>query len=503
MSDLDRNPIVMFSAEGAPFVKVGGLADVVGALPKVLEGLGAPVIIVLPAYRTIAREKFGLRPAGAELAFAVRLGAASVPVEVWQGSVPGTAIQAYFLGGGGYFDRDGVYDDPETKEGYPDNMERFAFFAKAGLELVRRLEPAPRAIHCHDSQTGLIPGLLRTVYRDDPRLAGIGSLFTIHNLAYQGLYDPEILAWSGIDGSHFYPTSPFEFWGKVNFMKVGIEMADLISTVSQTYAREIQSGAEFGYGLEGILKRRAGDLFGIVNGIELEVWNPETDALIPANFSTADLSGKPVCKSALLRTMGLPQRKGRVPLIGIISRLADQKGFDLIGEAMEQIAAQDLQMVVLGTGQPKYHELFQQFASRYPDKIAVRLAFDNGLAHQIEAGADMFLMPSKYEPCGLNQLYSLRYGTIPIVRATGGLADTISDYDIERDRGTGFAFKNYAAADMMAAIERALIIFADSERWRRLMIRAMEQDWSWEGSARQYLKLYRQLNQKRGGGERP
>ncbi len=494
--------IVMYSAEAVPYVKVGGLADVVGALPRMLKRSGARVTVVLPAYRKIAPEKFGIRPSSTVPPFDVRLGGKSVRVEVAQAEVPDTGVSVFFLGGGGYFDRDGIYDDPVTKEGYPDNMHRFGFYAKAGLELLRRLEQRPDVIHCHDSQTALIPGLLRTIYRDDPFFTGIGCLFTIHNLAYQGLYEPEILKWVGIDAGFFYPMSPFEFWGKVNFMKVGIECADLINTVSETYAREIQSGAEFGYGLEGILKRRAADLSGIVNGIDLDEWNPETDALIPARYSAQNPAGKAVCKSALLQSMGLPQRRGKVPLIGIISRLADQKGFDLIGEAMEMIASQDLQMVVLGTGQLKYHELFQLFSARYPDRIAVKLAFDNRLAHLIEAGADMFLMPSKYEPCGLNQLYSLRYGTVPIVRATGGLADTIVDYEIKSDRGTGFVFKNYAVADMMTALERALVVFADSERWRRLILRDMSQRWSWEESALHYMKLYEKIQQKSGGATR-
>jgi starch synthase len=497
MTNHDRKHIAMFSAEATPFVKVGGLADVVGALPKVLERLGAHVTIVLPAYQVIPTEKFGLRPATAVPAFEVPMGSKAVNVEVARSSMPGTGVEVFFVGGGGYFSRAGVYDDPVTKVGYVDNMQRFTFYAKAGLELLRRLGRPADVIHCHDSQTALIPGLLRTVLADDSFFARTGCLFTIHNLAYQGLFEAETLSWAGIDARHFYYTSPFEYWGKVNFMKIGIELADLVNTVSETYAQEIQSGPEYGCGLEGILKNRAADLYGIVNGIDYDEWNPETDILIPAHYSAKDLSGKVLCKAILLQAMGLPQRKGRVPLMGIISRLADQKGFDLIGEAIEKIATQDMQMVVLGTGQLKYHELFQKISARYPEKIAVKLGFDNGLAHQIEAGADMFLMPSKYEPCGLNQLYSLRYGTVPVVRATGGLADTIEDYDIQQDRGTGFVFRNYTAADMMTAIERALVIYSDSERWRRLVARDMSQSWSWEESARKYMQLYDRIYQRR------
>ncbi|MGA2259837.1 MAG: glycogen synthase GlgA [Acidobacteriota bacterium] len=497
MSDKDRKRIVMFSAEAAPYVKVGGLADVVGALPKVLDQLGAQVTIVLPAYQVIAREKFGIHPSAVVPSFDIPMGPEVVRAEVAQTTVPGTRVEVFFVGGGGYFAREGVYDDPETKEGYPDNVQRLAFYAKAGLELVRRLKQPVDVIHCHDSQTALIPGLLSTVYRNDPFFAHTGCLLTVHNLAYQGLYEKEALFWAGIDSGYFAPLSPFEYWGKVNFMKVGLEFADLINTVSVNYAREIQSGPDYGYGLEDVLKRRAGDLYGIVNGIDYDEWNPETDPLVAAHYSMQDLSGKADCKAALLQTMKLPRRKGRVPLIGIISRLADQKGFDLIGEAIEEIAAQDMQMVLLGTGQLKYHELFENISARYPQKFGVKLGFDNRLAHQIEAGADMFLMPSKYEPCGLNQLYSLRYGTVPIVRSTGGLADTIADYDLKGDSGTGFVFKDYSAADMMTAIERALVIYADLERWRRLVVRDMMQRWSWEESARKYMDLYEKIYWKR------
>ncbi len=493
MTRLGPIRIAMFSAEAAPYVKVGGLADVLGALPKVLDRLGAHVTIILPAYQAIPFEKFGIRPSSGIPSFEVPAGSKTLHVEVSATSIPGTGVKVYFLGGGGFFARQGIYDDPVTREGYADNMQRFSFFARAGLELLKTMGQPVDVLHCHDSQTALVPGLLRTVYENDPFFARTGCLFTIHNLAYQGVFETDVLAWVGIDSRHFYPTSAFEFWGKVNFMKVGIETADLISTVSETYAQEIQSDPDYGYGLEGVLKSRTSDLYGIVNGIDYDDWNPEIDPFIPARYSASDIAGKATCKARLLQSMRLPLPRGRVPLIGIISRLADQKGFDLIEDAIEQIAAQDLQMVVLGTGQAKYHDLFETISRRFPEKISVRLTFDNPLAHQIEAGADMFLMPSKYEPCGLNQLYSLRYGTVPIVRSTGGLADTISDYDIESDTGTGFVFREYSSAEMMAAIERALVVYADSERWHRLMVRGMRQKWSWQESALKYIRLYERI----------
>lgn len=489
--------VVMLAAEAAPFVKVGGLADVMGSLPKVLEKLGVHVTVVLPAYQAIPRGQFAIRDCPSATPFEVPMASESVRVEVARTTLPATNVDVYFLGGGGYFSRAGIYDDPATRLGYPDNMQRLAFYSKAGIELLRRLGRPVDVVHCHDSQTGLIPGLLSTAHKDDPFFRHTGCLFTIHNVAYQSLYEKEALAWAGIDDSYFAPFSPFEYWGKVNFLKIGILTADLVSTVSRTYAREIQSGPEYGYGLEGALQSRSADLYGIVNGIDYDEWNPETDALIASRYSTKNLAGKAECKAALLKTMNLPPHKGRVPLIGIISRLADQKGFDLIGKAIDRIAAQDLQLVVLGTGQEKYHKLFEDAAARYPEKIAVRLAFDNRLAHQIEAGADMFLMPSKYEPCGLNQLFSLRYGTIPIVRATGGLADTIKDFRLKEDSGDGFVFTSYTPAEMMDAIERALVIFADSARWQRIVMRAMQERWSWEESARAYLDLYEKIIRKK------
>jgi len=338
--------------------------------------------------------------------------------------------------------------------------------------------------------TGLIPGLLRTNHHDDPFWSRIGTLFTIHNVAYQGVYPKEALQWAGIDGRHFYPSSPFEFWGKTNFMKAGIEYADFLNTVSETYALEIQSSPEYGYGLEGLLGRRSKHLIGIMNGIDYEVWNPETDPFIAAHFSDKDLSGKAVCKAELQKAFGLPQAGAGAPVIGIVSRLVEQKGFDLLQEAVPAIGELNLQMVVLGIGQRKYQEMFRQMAQQYPDKISVRFEFDNRLSHQIEAGCDMILMPSKYEPCGLNQLYSLRYGTVPIVRATGGLADTVTNYNALSSVGTGFTFEAYSAAEMMVAVRRALEVYARSDRWQGIVARGMSEDWSWSRSARKYIDLY-------------
>jgi len=291
---------------------------------------------------------------------------------------------------------------------------------------------------------------------------------------------------------------PLEFWGKISFMKAGLVYSDVLNTVSETYAREIQESDEYGYGMEGILRERRNDLFGIVNGVDYNIWDPATDKLIPYNYSKDDLSGKLKDKRYLLERYNLPVKSRRVPLIGMVSRLADQKGFDILAEAINDIMSFDLQFVLLGTGEKKYHRLFTKIASDYPRRFGVKLAFDNALAHQIEAGADMFLMPSRYEPCGLNQLYSLRYGTVPIVRATGGLADTVKDYDPSTDTGTGFVFKEYSPSALLQAIDKAVSVFLNKTLWTKLMRRGMEEDFSWRVSAEKYLNLYRIAIGKRG-----
>jgi starch synthase len=483
--------VVMFAAEAAPYAKVGGLGDVVGALPKALGKLGAKVTVVIPAYGNIQPAKSAAGAHDEVTRLEIPMTSSIEPAEVFHVRMETSGTDVHLIGSERYFGRQGIYDDPVTKEGYPDNMERFVFFMKAGLKLLPNLGSSPDIIHCHDFHTALIPALIKIKHRNDPFFANTGTLFTIHNLAYQGVYPIESLDYAGIDRRLFYPMSPLEYWGRVNFMKAGIEFADKINTVSHTYSVEIRISPERGLGLEGVLQNRKEDVSGIVNGMDYDEWNPETDPFIPAHFSLHDLSGKAECKKHLLRLFGLVGTHNHVPLIGIVSRLADQKGADLLLEAMDEIMALNLHMVILGAGQPKYHEMLRQIASRFPSKIGVRLSFDNELAHRIQAGCDMFLMPSKFEPCGLSQLYSLRYGTIPIVRRTGGLADTVVPFD--HGKGTGFSFLGYSAPEMLAAIKQALEVFAKPGCWRPLVMRAMSQDWSWDRSARQYLQLYQRI----------
>jgi len=483
--------VVMIAAEATPYAKVGGLGDVVGALPRALEQLGLELAIMIPAYGNNSSVALRGAPCIQVSGFDVPMDSSVEHAEIFQTRMDGTRIDVYQIASQRYFQRDGIYDDPSTKEGYLDNMERFLFFMKASVELIQRLGTPFDIIHCHDSHTALVPGLIDSRYGGSRAFSGIGTLFTIHNLAYQGLYPKEALDFAGIPPVYFYPNSPFEYWNQVNFMKAGIEIADKVNTVSPTYSEEIQASSEMGLGLEGVLLKRKADLSGIINGIDYEEWDPTTDPLIPACFSEKDFSGKGKCKEHLLNYFNLSRSKERVPLIGIVSRLADQKGFDLIAEAIDDITSLNLKMVILGTGQQQYHDLFRSIAARYPGKIGVQLTFDNAMAHRIEAGCDMFLMPSKYEPCGLNQLYSFRYGTIPIVRKTGGLADTVIPYD--QKNSTGFSFSEYSSREMLGCIKQALEIFSDETCWRDLMVRAMRQDWSWSNSAKQYKRLYRSI----------
>ncbi len=486
--------ILFVSSEVEPFAKTGGLADVSGALPQSIKGSEHEIRVMMPRYGSINERKSKLHDM-------IRLKEIEVPM----GPKPRTAsvkssfitnntikVQVYFIDNPHLFGRSGLYVHPDTKKDYPDNDERFIFFCRGVLEVLKKLGWQPDIIHCNDWPTGLIPAYLKTVYRDDPFYKDTRSVFTIHNMAYQGIFPKSTFVKTqlpqelmGIDG--------IEAYGHVNFLKAGLVYADAITTVSERYAQEIRSSEEFGAGLQGVVNKRKSDLTGILNGVDYTVWDPAVDSLIPLKYDAKSIDLKVEDKKALLAKMGLPFNE-RIPVIGIISRLADQKGFDLIGEELDALMKMDLQLVVLGTGEKKYHDLFEKAQKKFPEKVAAALTFSNELAHLIEAGSDMFLMPSRYEPCGLNQIYSLRYGTIPIVRATGGLDDTIDDAG--SPGGTGFKFKNYSAADMLKAIQRAVAAFGDQPGWRKLMKNGMAKDFSWGASAKKYIQLYRTLTRK-------
>ncbi len=480
--------VLIVSPEVVPFAKTGGLADVAGALSKVLSRMGCEVKIILPKYRMVDEKKFNLERIDHPLP-EIRIGEKEVKFKIRKCHLSDSDTEYFFLENKEYFDRDELYADKKTGQDYEDNDERFILFGRGVLETIKALDWQPDLIHCNDWQSALIPAYLKTIYEEDQFFSKTATLLTIHNIAYQGNFPRSTFDKLGLKKELFYPLSPFEYWGGVNFLKIGISYSDLINTVSERYAVEIQSGPEFGYGMEGILKDRTRDTYGVLNGADYEEWSPEKDKLIPYNYGKGNLQIKSKNKESLLRQAGLETNRNE-PLIGMISRLADQKGFDLLHEIADKLLSLEVKLIILGTGEQKYHIFLSGLEKKYPDKAKIYLKYDNKLAHLIEAGADIFLMPSRYEPCGLNQMYSLRYGTVPIVRETGGLADTIQDYDVQNQKGTGFVFKDYNADGLLSAIKRALILFKNRTDWKNLMLQGMEKDFSWEASAKKYVQLY-------------
>jgi len=478
--------ILFVASEGLPFAKTGGLADVIEALPKALVAQGHEVAVVLPRYRGTNTTALVMPsvtiPLGGRLRFP----------SVTDGTVI-SGVRYFFVEDADYFDRDGLYGG--VAGDYPDNAERYSELSRVAIEIAKHIWP-PDVIHCHDWQSALVPLLLRTSYGDDPLVRDIPVVFTIHNMGYHGLFGREALERAGIPAGLFHPAG-IEFFGSVNFLKGGLVYSDYLTTVSRKYAQEIQT-REYGYGLDGVVRTRADRLVGILNGVDYTAWNPTKDSLIAANYSAKDLSGKQICKQALLELFGLPPEHLTKPMIGIVSRFADQKGFDLIAEKAHELMHEDLVLVVLGTGERKYEKLFRALADAYPGRVGVKIAYDNTMAHQIEAGADMFLMPSRYEPCGLNQIYSLKYGTVPIVRATGGLDDTIEQFDLEQGTGTGFKFTEYTGTAMMKAVRQALHLFVDERIWKRIQLNGMSKDFSWKASAIEYVMVYTAAREVRG-----
>jgi starch synthase len=465
----------MVASEATPFAKTGGLAEVIGSLAPSLRAQGEDVAVFLPRYRSTGLQ--GLTRAFDDLQ--IWLGSDSYPVSLYQATDRG--VPYYFMDSPALFDRDGLYGD--SSGDYPDNYLRFAVFSRAALELVRRVF-RPQVIHCHDWQAALAPVYLRTLAASDPTFLGMKTVFTIHNLGYQGLFDRAILPKIGLDAALFRPDG-LEYFGKVGFLKGGLLYSDALTTVSRKYAEEIQT-PELGFGLDGVLRSRAGALTGILNGVDYAQWDPRTDSLLAARYSADNLLAKRTCKADLLDTCSLSRENLERPLIGIVSRFAGQKGFELIEEIASELLAEDLSLVALGTGDPRTERFFTGLAEAQPDRIAVRIGYDNALAHKIEAGADIFLMPSLYEPSGLNQMYSLRYGTVPVVRATGGLDDTVDDE-------TGFKFQEYSGAALLAALRAALAAYKQPFLWTEIMRAGMRKDYSWQASASEYSALYRRL----------
>jgi starch synthase len=471
--------ILFVASEGLPFSKTGGLADVIEALPKALVALGHDVSVLLPRYRNTRIVAVAVPSLTISMGGKLRF-----PVISDGGHLNG--VSYYFVEDPEYFDRDQLYG--VSGKDYPDNAERYAEFCRAAIEFCKQVW-MPDLIHCHDWQSGLVPALLRTEYSQDATVKGLPVVFTIHNMGYHGTFPREAIKRIGLPESLF-TIEGMEFYGRINFLKGALVYSDYLTTVSPKYAEEIQT-PEYGHGLDGVVRNRAERLTGILNGADYTAWSPEKDKLIEARYSAKDLSGKMACKKNLIDVFGLPASAAGKPLIGIVSRFAAQKGFDLIEQIAPEILAEDLAVVALGAGEPKYEKLVRDLQKAHPEKFAVKIAYDNILAHKIEAGADMFLMPSHYEPCGLNQIYSLRYGTVPVVRATGGLDDSIESYEPGTGHGTGFKFKEYDGVALLAAIRQALDVYRNAPAaWRRIQTSGMGKDFSWRASAIEYARLY-------------
>jgi starch synthase len=487
--------ILLVAAECTPFAKTGGLADVAGALPKALKALGHDVRVILPFYnRKMDTAKYPARPLPGALDVALGRGdsAHNVTAHLLESRLPGSEVPVYLVDHHSFFDREELY---QTADGdYEDNPLRFSFFCRSVLAACKHLDFKPDLFHCNDWHAALVPAYLKTLYAHDHWFERSATLFTIHNIAYQGVFAKDTLNVTGLPDAAF-TSGHMEYYGQFNFMKGGLTYSDLVNTVSPQYSKEIQT-SEYGFGLEGVLQARSHELFGILNGIDTADWDPRSDRSLAATYGSDDPERKAENKRALLEQMGLEADPPQ-PLLGMISRLDSQKGFDLLAEVMDYLMNFDIHFIVLGTGERKYHELFEKVREHYPHKACVNLTFDVPLAHKIMAASDIFLMPSRFEPCGLNQFIALRYGAVPVVRATGGLVDSVKDYDPKTGLGNGFTFHEYASMPFFNAIKRAVETYEDRETWRKLMVRGMEGDYSWGASAQKYVELYEKAIAKR------
>ncbi len=482
--------VLFISPEAVPFAKTGGLADVAGSLPVALKRLGAEVHLVLPFYRVVREGNFEHRLLLKDLK--VPLGNADLTVRVL-GCSSDAEVPVYLIEREDMYDRPNIYGD--SLGDYYDNFERFAFFARAALSNAEMLSIKPDLIHCHDWQTGLVSALLKGPFKDSTTLGATPTVFTIHNLGYQGLFPADKLRLTGLSRQEFYRSEGLEYYGNISLLKAGIVCSDAVTTVSPAYAREIQT-TEYGMGMEGILQYRRASLHGILNGVDYQLWDPARDAHISARYSAGKVAGKHACKESLIREMNLDPSLTKRPLLGMISRLDAQKGLDLLVKILDDIMALDVGLVVLGSGDEHIQGAIQEAAQRHPGRVGLTIGFDEPLAHRIIAGADIFLLPSRYEPCGLTQMYALKYGTVPVARATGGLEDTIAAFNPEKGDGNGFKFKPYEPGAFLGAVQRAIETFQDPKSWNRIITNGMKEDFSWDRSARKYLELYRSLMAK-------
>lgn len=476
--------VVFVSSEMRPFASTGGLGDVGGALPFALMGQGADVMRVMPMYRRVLEGN--LPCSDTHIRIQVPVGLRTLKAEIWRADEPGPAT--YFVRKDEFFDRRELYSLPERD--YDDNFERFVFFQKAVVGLLDTLHVQADIVHINDWQTALMPYFLEYGMQGIGREMHEQTVFTIHNLAYQGVFPSSVFPYSSLPYSCF-SLEELEFYGNINCLKGAIKRCDQVTTVSERYAKEILT-PEFGSGLEGVLAESQHKLTGILNGVDYGEWDPRADILIAASYSADNMDGKLTCKRALLEGTKLRLKKGweKCPVVGMVSRLVDQKGMDLLANTMEAIMQEDIYFVMLGSGLEMYQELCLSWAQKWPDRYAVQIGYNNALAHQIEAGSDIFMMPSKFEPCGLNQMYSLRYGTLPIVHATGGLDDTITNLDASNNTGNGFKFTEYTGAALLSSLREAIARYRDTDIWYPARRRIMAEDFSWDRSAERYIKLY-------------
>lgn len=481
--------VLFITSEMSPFSRAGGLADVSHALPTALARMGHEVFIATPKYRQARNLKLPLKHLDRHLEVPISFMKKSA--QIFQVDLE-DQVTVYLIGQDELYDREGLYGNEYGD--YQDNAERFIFFSRAVLELCLTFDLKPDVIHCNDWQTGLIPVYLKTLYADSPSLQSTASVFTIHNLGYQGLFWHYDLHLTGLGWELFTPRA-LEFFGKLNLMKGGIVFADILNTVSPSYREEILTPAN-GFGLEGVLKTRENDLYAVLNGVDSQAWDPSKDPLLPAHYTSSTPENKKICKTHLQELFQLKKR-GDLPIIAVISRLLDRKGLDLVSQVFPRLMDLDVQIILMGQGVDQYQSWAMETVEKYPGFIGLEIGYNEPLAHQIQAGADILLMPSRYEPCGLDQLYALKYGTIPIVRAVGGLEDTVEDYDPQKDQGTGFKFREYEWEKLLQTVHRALSVYRDKLRWKRLIQRAMSHDFSWEKSAVQYESLYQKAMKKK------
>ena len=485
--------IAFAATECVPYAKTGGLADVAGSLPIDLTEFGCEIKVFIPKYSRIDESTYGLKYNWDIGEMPIRINDAIRSVHIHQGKLPNSKIDVYFIDCPHYFYRYRIYTDD------PDEDERFTLFSKAIVETLQRLQWAPDVIHCNDWQTGLLPLFIKDNYNWDRLFDHTATLFTIHNIGYQGLFSKSVLTSAEIDAKHFYSGGPIEHNGAVSFMKAGVSFSDLINTVSNTYSHEILT-PEYGAGMEFALNNRKDDLYGVLNGADYNVWNPEKDPHLPYHYTINDLSGKYLNKRFLLKHFGIEPDEN-TPLIGIVSRMVLQKGFDIFTDALNDLMQLDAQWIILGSGEDRFESLFRWLSNKLSGKVGAYIGYNDELSHLIEAGSDMFLMPSRYEPCGLNQIYSLKYGTVPIVRKTGGLADTVKDWDEQNHYGfkdgNGFSFYDYSGFALFKSVERAVNTFKHKNIWKKIQLNGMRADFGWTRSAEKYIELYRLAKEMR------